>query len=45
MGAEAGDGIEAGAACGAMTPGAGMTGAGMTEASGEAGTGDWAGSC
>ena len=38
MGAEAGDGIEAGAACGAP-------GAGMTEASGEAGTGDWAGSC
>ncbi len=40
MGAGAGDGIEAGAACGAMVPGAGMT-----EVSGEAGTGDWAGSC
>ena len=40
MGAEAGDGIEAGAACGAIAPGAGMT-----EASGEVGTGDWAGSC
>ena len=40
MGAEAGDGIEAGAACGAMAPGAGMP-----EASVEAGSGDWAGSC
>ena len=40
MGAEAGDGIEAGAACGAMVPGAWMP-----ETSGEAGTWDGAGSC